>query len=199
MPSRGTLDDASFDLVFREAHTVTSWTPEKVSNELLRRVYDLAKLGPTAANSSPARFLFVVSKEAKEKLKPALSPNNVDKTMAAPVNVVVGYDTQFYEFLPELFPVNPTARSWFEGNAKAIESTAFRNSSLQGAYLMLAARSLGLDCGPMSGFDAGKLEAAFWPGGRIKANFLCNIGYGEDKMQWPRGPRLPFETACQIV
>ena len=193
------MNDAGLDLIFREAHTVTHWTPEKVSEELLHRVYDLAKLGPTSANGSPARFVFIVSPEAKERLKPALLPMNVDKTMAAPVTVAIGYDTQFYEHLSELFPSNPNARSWFDKDPVVARDTAFRNSSLQGAYLMIAARALGLDCGGMSGFNAAAVEAAFWPGGRVKANFLCNIGYGDDKMQWPRGPRLPFETACQIV
>jgi 3-hydroxypropanoate dehydrogenase len=197
--SKGTLNDAGLDLIFREAHTVTQWTPERVSDALLRQVYDLAKFGPTSFNATPARFLFVVSKEAKEKLKPALMAMNVDKTMAAPVTVVVGYDAQFYEHLPALFPLNPGANTLFSGNAALAETTAFRNSSLQGAYLMIAARALGLDCGPMSGFNPATVEAAFWPEGRVKANFLCNIGYGDDKMEWPRGPRLSFETACQIV
>ena len=197
--TREPLNDAGLDLIFREAHTHTHWTAEKVSEALLRKVYDLTKFGPTSANGSPARFLFIVSPEAKEKLKPALRPMNVDKTMAAPVTVVIGYDTRFYEHLPELFPANPTAKAWFDGDAGLAQETAFRNSSLQGAYLMIAARALGLDCGAMSGFNAAALEAAFWPDGRVKATFLCNIGVGDDKMQWPRGPRLPFETACQIV
>lgn len=197
--TRGTLNDAGLDLIFREAHTFTHWTPEKVSEALLRKVYDLTKFGPTSANGSPARFLFIVSPEAKEKLKPALLPMNVDKTMSAPVTVAIGYDTQFFEHLPELFPSNPNAKVWFEGSAPLAQETAFRNSALQGAYLMIAARALGLDCGALSGFNAAALETTFWPDGRVKANFLCNIGFGDDKMQWPRGPRLPFETACQIV
>lgn len=198
MTGRGQLDGADLDLIFRAARTQNSWRPEAVAEELLRRVYDLAKLGPTAANSTPARFVFVVSREAKEKLRPCLAPNNVDKSMAAPVTVLVGYDTEFYEHLPTLFP-HADARSWFVGKPDLIQSSAFRNSSLQGAYLMIAARSLGLDCGPMSGFDAGKLEAAFWPEGKIKANFICNLGYGDDAKIFPRGARLSFDEACRVL
>lgn len=179
MPTRGQASEAELDLLFREARSQNSWTPEAVSEQLLRQVYDLAKWGPTAVNSTPARFVFVISKEAKEKLRPALAANNVDKTMAAPVNVFVGYDMKFYDHLPTLFP-HVDARAWFVGKPDTeIELGALRNGSLQGAYLMLAARSLGLDCGPMSGFDAGRVNAAFFPDGRVKANFLCNIGYGD--------------------
>jgi 3-hydroxypropanoate dehydrogenase len=198
MTGRGQLDSAGLDLIFNAARTQNSWKPEAVAEELLRRVYDLAKLGPTAANSTPARFVFVVSKEAKEKLRPALSPGNVDKTMAAPVTALVGYDTEFYEHLPTLFP-HADARSWFVGKPELIHTSAFRNSSLQGAYLMIAARALGLDCGPMSGFDAEKLNGAFWPDGKIKANFICSIGYGDDTKIFPRNPRLAFDQACKIV
>jgi 3-hydroxypropanoate dehydrogenase len=199
MAGRGHLDDHALDLIFRSARTQNSWLPESVPEALLHRVHDLAKWGPTSANCAPARFVFVMSKEGKERLKPALSANNRDKTMAAPCTVIVGYDTKFYEFLPELFPHNPAARSWFEGNEPLIKETALRNSSLQGAYLMIAARSLGLDCGPMSGFDQAKVNAAFFPDGRVKANFLCNLAYGDDKKVFPRGPRFPFERACQVV
>jgi 3-hydroxypropanoate dehydrogenase len=199
MAGRGALDDAGLDLIFRAARTQNSWKPEAVADELLRRVYDLAKMGPTSANCSPARFVFVISQDAKKRLRPLLLPRNMDKTMAAPITAVVGYDTRFYELLPELFPHSPTARSWFEGNEALAEETAFRNSSLQGAYLMIAARSLGLDCGPMSGFDKAKVNALYWPDGRIKANFLCNIGYGDDAKLFTRSPRLPFETACKVV
>jgi 3-hydroxypropanoate dehydrogenase len=198
MAGRGTASDSCLDLIFRNARTQNSWKPEAVAEELLRRVYDLAKMGPTSANCSPARFIFVTSKAAKEKLKPALIPGNVDKTMAAPMTAIIGYDTKFYDLLPELFP-HADARSWFAGNEALSQETAFRNSSLQGAYLMIAARSLGLDCGPMSGFDQGKVNAAFWPDGRVKSNFICNIGYGDDKMIFPRSPRLSFERACQIL
>ena len=199
MAGRGELDDRGLDLIFRNARTQNSWQPTPIPESLLHKIYDLAKLGPTAANSSPARFVFVVSKEGKEKLKPALSAGNLDKTLSAPVTVIVGYDSKFYEYLPELFPHAPTAKSWFEGNEPHIMETALRNSSLQGAYFMIAARSLGVDCGPMSGFDAAKLNAAFFPDGRIKANFLINLAYGDDQKIFPRSPRLSFERACQVV
>lgn len=195
---RGTLDDAGKDLLFRTARTQNSWQPKAVAEELLRAVYDLAKWGPTSANSMPARFVFVVSQDAKAKLAPALSAGNLPKVMAAPVTVLIGYDTKFYEFLPEQWPHDPAARTWFEGKPTA-EPTAFRNSALQGAYLIIAARALGLDCGPMSGFDAAKVNAAFWPDGRVKINFMCNIGYGDDQKVYPRGPRLPFERACEVL
>jgi 3-hydroxypropanoate dehydrogenase len=198
MAGRGAVAESGLDLIFRNARTQNSWKPEAVAEELLRRVYDLAKMGPTSANCSPARFIFVTSKAAKEKLKPALGPANVDKTMAAPITAIIGYDTKFYDLLPQLFP-HADARSWFAGNEALSQETAFRNSSLQGAYLIIAARSLGLDCGPMSGFDQAKVNAAFWPDGRVKSNFICNIGYGDDKMIFPRSPRLTFEQACQIV
>ncbi len=198
MPGRSEASGADLDLLFRNARTRNSWKPEAVAEAVLRQMYDLAKLGPTAANGTPARFVFVVSPAAKEKLKPALSAGNLEKTMAAPVTVLVGYDSEFYEHLPTLFP-HADARAWFVGKPALIEESGFRNSSLQGAYLMMAARSLGLDCGPMSGFDKAKLEAAFWPDGRIKANFIFNIGYGDDAKIHPRGPRLSFEQACQIL
>ena len=198
MPGRGSVAEAGLDLIFRSARTQNSWQPQAVAEELLRRVYDLAKMGPTSANCSPARFVFVVSQAGKEKLKPALSGGNLDKTMAAPVTAIIGYDTQFYDLLPELFP-HADAKSWFTGNAALIQETAFRNSTLQGAYLMIAARSLGLDCGPMSGFDQAALNAAFWPEGRVKANFLCNIGFGDDQGVFARSPRMAFEKACQII
>ena len=198
MAGRGNIDNAGQDLIFNTARTQNSWHPTAVAEELLRRVYDLTKMGPTSANCSPARFIFVVSKEGKEKLKPAISEGNLAKTMSAPVVAIIGYDTKFYDLLPELFP-HADARSWFSGNEAVAQETAFRNSTLQGAYLMIAARSLGLDCGPMSGFDQAAVHTAFWPDGRIKANFLCNIGYGDDKMVFTRSPRLAFEKACQII
>lgn len=198
MSGRGKASESDLDLIFRDARTQNSFKPEAVAEELLRRVYDLAKMGPTSANSSPARFVFVVSPEAKEKLRPALSAGNLAKTMSAPVTAIVGYDTEFYDLLPELFP-HEDARSWFAGKPAVIEETAFRNATLQGAYLMIAARALGLDCGPMSGFDKEKVAAAFWPEGRVKPNFLCNIGYGDDTQLFPRGPRLSFDRACQIL
>ena len=199
MPGREALTDAGLDLIFRAARTQNSWSPQTVAEELLRRVYDLAKMGPTAANSTPARFLFVVTEDGKEKLKPALSVGNLDKTMAAPVTAIIGYDLKFYDQLPELFP-HADARSWFAGKPEAmIQESAFRNSTLQGAYLMIAARSLGLDCGPMSGFNADILNAAFWPDGQVKANFICNIGYSDGHKIFARSPRLPFDRACQII
>jgi 3-hydroxypropanoate dehydrogenase len=198
MAGRGNVDNTGLDLIFNTARTQNSWHPQTVSEELLRRIYDLAKMGPTSANCSPARFIFVISKEGKEKLKPCLGAGNVEKTMAAPVTAIVGYDTKFYDLLPELFP-HADARSWFAGNEAVAQETAFRNGTLQGAYLMIAARSLGLDAGPMSGFDQAAVNAAFWPDGQVKSNFLCNIGYGDDKMVFARSPRLPFERACRIV
>ena len=195
---RRALDDAGLDLIFRRARTYNGFKPVDVAETLLRAVYDLAKWGPTSANSMPARFLFIVSAKAKAKLAPAMSAGNRAKTLAAPVNVVIGYDTRFYEHLEELYPRDPTARSWFERKPD-LETTALRNSALQGAYLMIAARSLGLDCGPMSGFDAEMVNSTFWPDGRIKANFMCNIGIGEETRVYERSPRLSFERACEVV
>lgn len=192
------LDDRALDTLFREARTHSFWRDKEVTDVLLQAVYDLAKMGPTSANSSPARFVFVKSKAAKEKLKPHLSPGNVDKTMAAPVTVIIGYDLEFYERLPHLFPQAP-AKSWFAGKPAAIQETAFRNGSLQGAYLMLAARALGLDCGPMSGFDKAGVTREFFAGTKAEANFLCNIGYGDPAKIFPRNPRLNFGEACKIV
>ncbi len=195
---RGSLDETGLDLIFRDARTQNSWHPKDVAEELLRRIYDLAKMGPTSANCCPARFIFVASKDGKERLKPFLAAGNVEKTMSAPVTAIIGYDTEFFDLLPELFP-HTDARAWFTGNESLAKETAFRNGTLQGAYLMIAARSLGLDCGPMSGFDAGKLNAEFWPDGRVRANFLCNIGYGDDEKLHERGPRLVFERVCEVV
>ena len=193
------LPDSCLDQLFRDARTQNGWTPQTVADALIREVYELLKLGPTSANCSPARFLFAVSKEAKEKLRPALSKGNVEKTMAAPVTAIIGYDLEFYELLPELFPHEPTAKSWFTISPAFIEETAFRNATLQAAYLFLAARALGLDIGPMSGFDAAKVNAAFWPDGRIRVNLLCNIGYGDPSKVLERRPRLSFERACAII
>ena len=192
------LGDKTLDQLFREARTQNGWQDKKVSDEVLRQLYDLLKMCPTSANCCPARLIFVTSPEAKVRLKPCLAPNNVEKTMAAPVTVIVGYDTEFYEKLPKLFP-HIDARSWFAGNPALIQSTAFRNGSLQGAYLILAARALGLDCGPMSGFDNTKVDTAFFPDGKVKSNFLVNLGYGDPSKVRPRGPRLAFEEACQIA
>ena len=186
------------DQLFREARTHTAWLPKTVPTELLQQVYDLAKMGPTSANTTPARFVFITTPEAKERLRPALAPLNVEKTMSAPVTAIIAYDTEFYEHLPRLFP-HTDARSWFKGNAALIEETGFRNGTLQGAYFILAARALGLDCGPMSGFDQQKLNAEFFPDGKWKSNFLCNLGYGDKGKLFPRGPRLTFDEACRVL
>ena len=192
------LNDEALDLLFREARTQNAWQDKPVSEVMLRAVYDLAKMGPTSANCSPMRLVFVTSPEAKAKLGPALIPGNVEKTMAAPVTAIIGYDRTFYERLPDLFP-HADARSWFVGNDELIETTAFRNGSLQGAYFMLAARSLGLDCGPMSGFDNDLVDQAFFPEGDVRSNFLCNLGYGDPEGLFPRSPRLAFDEACRIA
>jgi 3-hydroxypropanoate dehydrogenase len=192
------LSDESLDTIFRAARTHSHWLDGAVSDVLLEAVYDLAKMGPTSANCSPMRVVFVRSKEAKERLRPALAEGNVEKTMAAPVTAIIGYDTQFHEHLPKLFP-QADARSWFAGNPALIEETAFRNGSLAGAYFIVGARALGLDCGPMSGFDKAKTDAAFFPGGRIKSNFLCNLGHGDARKLHRRAPRFDFAEACQIV
>ncbi|MDJ1158743.1 malonic semialdehyde reductase [Chelatococcus sp. SYSU_G07232] len=198
IPVRRRLDDVALDQLFREARTHNAWTDKPVSDETLRELADVLKMGPTSANCSPARIVFVKSREAKEKLKPHLSEGNRDKTMKAPVTAILGYDTEFYEKLPKLFP-HADARSWFAGNPALIEETAFRNSSLQGAYLILAARALGLDTGPMSGFDKAGVEQAFFPGGKVKVNFICNLGYGDPAGLFPRSPRFAFDEFCTIA
>jgi 3-hydroxypropanoate dehydrogenase len=198
MPPSAAVSDDSINQIFREARTHNVWLPQPVSSELLRQAYELAALGPTSANSSPARFVFLTTPQAKERLRPALSPGNVDKTMVAPVTVIIAWDTKFHEKLPKLSPQRDM-RSLFQGNPGLIESTAFRNSSLEGAYFILAARALGLDCGPMSGFDAAKVNAEFFPEGDWKANFLCNLGYGDATKLFPRNPRLSFDEACLIL
>jgi 3-hydroxypropanoate dehydrogenase len=191
--------DESLNLIFRDGRTHSNWLNEPVDDGLLAQVYDLAKLGPTSANMCPMRVVFVKSKAAKEKLKPALSPPNVDKTMAAPVTAIIGMDVHFYEKLPELFP-HVDAKAWFKDLPEnVLEYMALRNGSLQGAYLMLAARALGLDCVPMSGFDNAKVDAAFFAGTTVKSNFLCNLGHGDASKLHPRNPRLSFAEACQIV
>src|SRR5438105_3615117 len=193
------LNDESLDLIFRKARTHSAWLDEPVDDALLAQVYDLAKMGPTSANMCPMRLVFVRSKAAKEKLKPALDAGNVDKTMAAPVTAIVAMDIRFYEKLPKLFP-HADARAWFKDLPESVlEYIALRNSSLQGAYFMLAARLLGLDCGPMSGFDNAKVDAAFFSGTTVKSNFLCNLGYGDPSKLFPRSPRLNFEEACKVI
>jgi 3-hydroxypropanoate dehydrogenase len=193
------VNDEGLNLMFREARTHSDWLDKPVDDALLAQVYDLAKMGPTSANMCPMRLVFVKSKAAKEKLKPALSPPNVDKSMKAPVTAIIAMDVHFYEKLPELFP-HVDAKAWFKDMPEgALEVQALRNGSLQGAYFMLAARSLGLDCGPMSGFDNAKVDAAFFAGTTVKSNFLCNLGHGDAAKLHPRGPRLSFAEACQIV
>jgi 3-hydroxypropanoate dehydrogenase len=192
------LDDCSLDIIFREAHTHSVWLDKPVSEALIQQIYDLLKWAPTSANSSPARFVFVRSAAAKQRLLPAMSPGNVDKTRTAPVTAIIAYDTEFYEKLPALFP-QADARSWFAGNQPLIDTTAFRNGTLQGAYLILAARALGLDAGPMSGFDNAKVDKEFFPDGKVKSNFVVNLGYGDSSKLFPRNPRLPFAEAAQIL
>lgn len=193
------LDDAALDLLFRQARTHRAWLDRPVPDDLLRRVYEVAAQGPTSANCSPMRVIFARSREAKERLRPALTPGNVDKTMQAPVTAIIGHDLEFYERLPRLFPT-ADMRANFVGKPELIAATAFRNGSLQGAYLMVAARALGLDCGAMSGFDNSKVDAAFFPDGTVKSNFLCNLGYGDPaKLSPSRPPRLPFDEACRLI
>jgi 3-hydroxypropanoate dehydrogenase len=195
------LDDKALDTILRKARNQNGWLDRPVTDDQLRRLYELMKWGPTSANCQPVRIVFVRSREAKEKLRPALSAGNLDKTMAAPVTAIVGYDRAFYENLPRMFPHNQTAIHWFKGEGKEVvaESTAFRNGTLQGAYLIIAARALGLDCGAMSGFDNAKVDEAFFPDGRVKSNFLCNIGYGDPAKVLVRLPRLAFDEACTIA
>ncbi len=194
-----TLNSEDLDLLFRNARTYSAWRDKPVDDGLLRQVYELTKMGPTSANMCPMRIVFVKSREAKEKLKPALDPANVDKTMAAPVTAIVGMDLHFYEKLPTLFP-HADAKPWFQNLPEnVLEHIALRNSSLQGGYFILTARAVGLDCGPMSGFDNAKVDAAFFAGTTVKSNFLCNIGYGDASKLHPRLPRLSFEEACRIV
>ena len=192
------ISQEALDQLFRDARTHSTWLPEPVPVELLHKAYELARLGPTSANGSPARFVFLTSPGAKALLKPVLAPGNVDKTMAAPVTVIIAWDTQFHQHLPRLFP-QFDMRSYFVGNHTLINETAFRNSSLQAAYFILAARALGLDCGPMSGFNADKLNAEFFPDGKWKVNLLCNLGYGDPSKLHPRNPRLNFEEASVIL
>ena len=192
------VSDECLNQLFLEARTHWVWRPEPVPVELLKEAYNLARFGPTSANSSPARFVFLTTPQAKERLRPALSAGNLEKTMTAPVTVIVAWDTEFHEKLPQLFPARDM-RSIFAGNAALLHETAFRNGTLQGAYFIMAARGLGLDCGPMSGFDQQKVNAEFFPDGKWKANFLCNIGYGDPTKLFPRNPRLSFDEACRVL
>lgn len=194
-----TIDAAGLDLLFREARSQNKWKDEPVTDETVQALYDILKFGPTSANSSPARFVFVRTKEGKELLAPALSSGNLAKTMAAPVTAIVAYDPKFYEKLPKLFPHNLDAVNWFTSNDSLAATTAFRNGTLQGAYLMIAARSLGLDIGGMSGFDNAKVDAAFFSYNGWRSNFLVNIGYGDPEGVFARSPRLDFDEACQFA
>jgi 3-hydroxypropanoate dehydrogenase len=189
------LTEDALKALFTEARTQYHFTDTPVEEDTLRRLYDLLKFGPTSANSSPARFVFLRSRDSRERLKPALSAGNLDKTLAAPVTVIVAYDTQFFDKLPVLFP-HADARAWFAGNAALAEETAFRNSTLQGAYLILAARALGLDAGPMSGFDRAQVDRIFFADNGWKSNFLVNLGHGTNEAVFPRAPRLHFSEAC---
>jgi len=206
------LSEEGMNLLFREARTYNAWLNQPVSDETLRQLYDLMKWGPTSANCSPARIVFLRTAEAKQRLLPALAPGNAEKTMAAPVTAIIAYDIKFYELLPKLFP-HADARAWFADTPELALTTARRNSSLQGAYFMIAARSLGLDCGPMSGFDNAKVDHEFFPAdpkgnafqleyfpdSHVKSNFLCNLGYGDPAKLFPRSPRLEFDEACQLL
>jgi 3-hydroxypropanoate dehydrogenase len=195
------LDDKSLDTILRNARTQNGWLPKPVTDDQIRAIFEVLKWGPTSANCSPARFVFVRTREGKEKLRPALSSGNTEKTMSAPVTAIVAYDTRFYEHLPQLFPHDQTATSWFSGAGReqVATTTAFRNGTLQGAYLIIAVRSLGLDVGAMSGFDNAKVDEAFFPDGRFKSNFLCNIGHGDPTKLYGRSPRFTFEEACSFA
>lgn len=206
MPHHPLSNDA-LDILFRDARTHNGWLDKPVSDELLRQFYDLMKYGPTSANCCPARILFLRTREAKERLRPALSPGNVEKTMLAPVTAIVAYDEKFYQQASKLFPHNPGIFDIFSSNPKLSDVTAFRNGTLQGAYMILAARSVGLDCGPMSGFDNAKVDAEFFSSTagnppefvEVKSNFLCNLGYGDPTKLFPRSPRLAFDEACALL
>jgi len=212
-PPRPTLDESARKLLFTGARTHTAWLDRPVSDETLHELYDLMKWGPTSANSNPARFVFLRTKEAKARLLSSLSPGNIDKTVAAPVTVILAYDLKFYEKLPRLFPHSPAMRELFASTPDLVVATARRNSTLQGAYMMMAARGLGLDCGPMSGFDNAKLDEEFFatgkscegcdeeffPEGHVRSNFLCNLGYGDASKLPPRNPRLEFYEACTLM
>ena len=193
------VDDAGLDLIFRNARTHNVWLSAPVPEEKLRAIWNVMKFGPTSANCSPLRIVFVQSTEAKERLVACMSVNNQAKTRVAPVTAILAMDLEFYEKLPRLFPHDQTARSWFAGKPEHIKETALRNSSLQGAYFIIAARALGLDCGPMSGFDADKVNAEFFADSKWKVNFVCSLGHGDASKLFPRSPRLDFDEACRIA
>lgn len=195
------IDAGALAALFTEARTQNGWTDRPVSDETLRQVFDLMKMAPTSMNTQPARFVFLRTPEAKERLRPALSPGNVDKTLSAPVVAIIGHDVDFHEHLPRVFPHSPGAKAMFDGDDKRAfrDTFAFRNGSLQGAYFMLAARAVGLDVGPMSGFDNARVDAAFFPDGRVKSNFLCNLGHGDPAKVMQRLPRFAFEDVCSLL
>ncbi len=196
----GMLNNEGLDLLFREARTANGWVAGgEVTDAQLRAIYDIMKYGPTSANCSPARILFIRTAAAKERLRPHLSEGNLTKTMAAPVVALVAYDVEFYEYLPKLFPHDLTAKTWFNWSAAHAETTAFRNGTLQGAYLIMAARAIGLDVGAMSGFDNAGVDREFFPDGKVKSNFLCNIGRGDHSLLFPRHPKFSFDEACKIL
>jgi 3-hydroxypropanoate dehydrogenase len=192
------LDNAALEQLFTAARTHNVWQEKPVADDLLRQIYDLFKWAPTSANASPARIVFARSADAKQKVVDAVSPGNQEKTRTAPVTAIVAYDLEFYEHLPKLFP-QADARAWFASDAQKAEATALMNGSLQGGYFILAARAVGLDAGPMAGFDHAKINQAFFPEGKFKANFLCNLGYGDISKLFPRNPRLSFEEACRLA
>jgi 3-hydroxypropanoate dehydrogenase len=192
------LDQAAFDQLFLEARTQNAWKEGEISDETLRRLFDIVKMAPTSANCSPARYVFVKSPEAKERLKPHLSGGNLEKTMAAPVTVIIANDMEFYEHLPKLFP-HTDAKSWFTSNDDLIRETAFRNATLQGGYMIIAARALGLDCGPMSGFDQAGVDEEFFKGTTYKSNFLLNLGQGDPSALFQRSPRFEFDEVASIL
>lgn len=196
---RGIMDDQGLDLLLRKARTANGWKPGEVSDAQLHALYELMTYGPTSANCSPARILFLKTAAAKERLRPALSEGNLTKTMAAPVVAIIAYDVEFYEYLPKLFPHDLSAKTWFNWSAAHAETTAFRNGTLQGAYLIIAARAVGLDTGAMSGFDNAMVDKEFFPGGKVKSNFLCNIGHGDDSLLFPRHPKFSFDDVCKIL
>lgn len=193
------LDRETIGRLFGDARSYNGWQKGDVSDETLRRLYDIMKWGPTSMNTQPARILFLKSSSQKERLKPFLSPGNVEKTLMAPVVAIIGYDLEFYQLLPRTFPHLPTAKSYFEGKPDHIQATAFRNGSLQGAYLILAARAVGLDCGPMSGFNNQGVDQEFFAGTSIKSNFLCGLGRGDPAKVFGRSPRLDFDDTCKIL
>jgi 3-hydroxypropanoate dehydrogenase len=198
MTNRPVLDEKSCDLIFREARSHNGWLDRPVDDSLLRKAFDLARMAPTSANCSPMRILFLKSAESREKLKPSLLGGNIPKTMSAPVTAILGNDHAFYDHLPMLFP-HDDARPWFTGNQALIDATAMRNGSLQGAYFMLACRAVGLDCGPISGFDNAMVDELFFQGTQIRSNFICNLGYGDPAALFPRSPRFGFDDVCTLL